>query len=439
MKKNLKILIITILILCFCCTPCFGSNEDYVQELETTTEDSNNSNTTNTTTEQYPTTIEGLQEKQNGISTQIQQKNEELTDVQKKISETLQQIETLSQDITKYEIEAEKLNAQTEELTKSVTELEEKLEKAEKKYKEQMNLIEQRLLVIHESGDVHYLDVLLNTKSISEFISTYFYITEIVKNDTEVLNDAERERNKIEREKTTLAEQQKQLKTIRDNKEKTTIILENTKIVKDSYKNKLTDEEKKIQEEIEKYETELQQIRAEIILRATGELGEEYQGGIMAWPVPGYTTLTSEFGMRFHPILYVYKLHTGIDIGAPEGANFIAASDGIVIAAEYSYSYGNMVIVDHGGGITTLYAHGSEILVQVGQAVKRGQPVLKVGSTGYSTGPHAHFEVRIDGDPVQPLNFLKSQTTNNTTSSNVNTNTNTNENTNTEENKIDNQ
>lgn len=85
--------------------------------------------------------------------------------------------------------------------------------------------------------------------------------------------------------------------------------------------------------------------------------------------------------MRLHPILNVYKLHTGIDIGAPIGANFIAASDGVVIKAEMNVAYGNMVIIDHGGGISTLYAHGNEILVNVGEQVKRGQPILKVGST----------------------------------------------------------
>ena len=113
--------------------------------------------------------------------------------------------------------------------------------------------------------------------------------------------------------------------------------------------------------------------------------------------------------MRVHPITKVYKLHTGIDIGAPEGANFIAATDGLVIKAGRSAAYGNMVIIDHGGGVTTLYAHGSEIVVEVGQLVSRGDVVMKVGSTGYSTGPHAHFEVRIDGKYVQPLNFLEKQ------------------------------
>ena len=126
----------------------------------------------------------------------------------------------------------------------------------------------------------------------------------------------------------------------------------------------------------------------------------------MAWPVPGYTRISSKYGMRTHPITGVYKLHTGVDISAPMGANFIAANDGIVTKAGYNSAYGNMVIIDHGGGVSTLYAHGSEILVQVGQTVKRGEAVLKVGSTGYSTGPHAHFEVRLNGVVTDPMPYI---------------------------------
>ncbi len=111
--------------------------------------------------------------------------------------------------------------------------------------------------------------------------------------------------------------------------------------------------------------------------------------------------------MRTHPITGVYKLHSGVDISAPMGANFVAANDGIVVKAEYNSAYGNMVIIDHGGGVSTLYAHGSEIPVQVGEYVKRGQTVvLKVGSTGYSTGPHAHFEVRLNGIVTDPMPYI---------------------------------
>ena len=138
-------------------------------------------------------------------------------------------------------------------------------------------------------------------------------------------------------------------------------------------------------------------------------ISPEYIGGVMAWPVPGYTTVTSPFAMRVHPITGVYKLHTGVDIRAPQGANFVAAADGVVTKAGYNSAYGNMVIIDHGGGISTLYAHGSEIMVELGQEIKKLDTVIKVGATGYATGPHAHFEVRINGSPVQPLDYITSQ------------------------------
>lgn len=124
------------------------------------------------------------------------------------------------------------------------------------------------------------------------------------------------------------------------------------------------------------------------------------------WPIPGYTTITSHYGMRVHPITKVYKLHTGTDISAPTGANFIAMADGTVEQAYYNTAYGNMVLINHGNSVQTLYAHGSEILVNKNDKVKQGTPVLKVGSTGYSTGPHAHFEVRINGEYTNPEEYF---------------------------------
>ena len=111
--------------------------------------------------------------------------------------------------------------------------------------------------------------------------------------------------------------------------------------------------------------------------------------------------------MRTHPVTGVYKLHSGTDVAAPIGANFVAMADGIVIKATFNNAYGNMVMIDHDDGIVTLYAHGSEILVKTNQVVKQGEPVLKVGSTGYSTGPHAHFEVRINGSYANPENYFE--------------------------------
>ena len=113
--------------------------------------------------------------------------------------------------------------------------------------------------------------------------------------------------------------------------------------------------------------------------------------------------------MRCRPITGAYKLHTGIDISAPLGTYFVAAANGVVSKATYNTAYGNMVIIDHGGGVQTLYAHGNSILVQVGDEVKAGTPVLEVGSTGYSTGPHAHFEIRINGQTVNPLDYYQNK------------------------------
>ena len=129
--------------------------------------------------------------------------------------------------------------------------------------------------------------------------------------------------------------------------------------------------------------------------------------GMFTWPIPGYTTVTSDFGYRTHPITGIYKLHTGTDIAAPEGTKFVAMADGVVITACRNTAYGNMVLINHGNGIVTLYAHGSKILVRTNDIVKQGEPVLEVGSTGYSTGPHAHFEVRINDEYVNPMQYFE--------------------------------
>jgi murein DD-endopeptidase MepM/ murein hydrolase activator NlpD len=124
----------------------------------------------------------------------------------------------------------------------------------------------------------------------------------------------------------------------------------------------------------------------------------------MIWPVNG--TVTSGYGYRIHPILGKRILHTGIDIAAASGTSIWAADGGTVIYATWVSGYGNTVAIDHGGGISTLYAHQSSMAVSYGQKVKKGQVVGYVGSTGYSTGPHLHFEVRVNGTPVDPMGYL---------------------------------
>ena len=125
----------------------------------------------------------------------------------------------------------------------------------------------------------------------------------------------------------------------------------------------------------------------------------------MTWPLPGYYSVTSYYGNRLHPVLKVYKMHTGVDIAGAgcNGKNVVAAADGKVIHSGWISGYGNTVMVDHGGGIVTLYAHSQKLLVKVGQQVKKGEKLMLVGMTGYATGPHLHFEVRVNGKYVNPL------------------------------------
>lgn len=132
----------------------------------------------------------------------------------------------------------------------------------------------------------------------------------------------------------------------------------------------------------------------------------EYAGGHLILPTPGYTRVSSPFGYRIHPLLHVRKMHTGIDIPVPTGTKILAANSGKIILSGFNSSYGNVVVIDHGGGITTLYAHNSKLLVKVGDEVKQGDVISLAGSTGSSTGPHLHFEVRVNGEYKDPMNWL---------------------------------
>ena len=259
---------------------------------------------------------------------------------------------------------------------------------------------------MYEAGETQYLDVFLQSRNISEFLSNYFLITEIASYDMDLLEEMEDKKRVIDTAMQKLQNSKEELDTALQTQLKTSKILENTKKLRENYVAKLSEEEKKIQAQIDDYTTQVNALNAEILQLALQGIDTQYIGGVLAWPVPGYTRISSNYGMRYHPILHVNKLHTGVDIAAPMGANFVAANDGIVTKAGYNGAYGNMVIIDHGGGISTLYAHGSEILVQVGQTVKRNDPILKVGSTGYSTGPHAHFEVRINGVVTNPIEYI---------------------------------
>lgn len=397
MKKRLAIIFIIIAVIIFSIAPPIKADNEVTNTISN--DIANNTALGNT--------VEDLQLQQDQMESQIDEKTERLEYIQSVLPDEMVQLQLINEQIAGYEQEIASLAMEAETLEASIAELKLELEEAEEKYEKQRETFEKRLIIMYEAGETTYLDVLLSSKSITDFVSTYYMMAEIASMDSELLQEAELEKIGIQTAKETLERQREQFKAAKDNKEKTAITLENTKIVRNNYMKQLTEEQLALQAEIDLYYQQINNIEAEIVMLTTANVGTDYAGGSMAWPVPGYSRITSPFGMRTHPITGVYKLHTGTDVSAPIGANFIAANSGIVIKASRDYAYGNMVIVDHGGGVSTLYAHGSEILVEVGQTVQKGDPVLKVGSTGYSTGPHAHFEIRINGEYVDPMNFVK--------------------------------
>lgn len=368
-----------------------------------------------------------LQTQQQDLQNQLNESNEQLEEVQSQLSENLQQIEKLDEKIQESESKITELDAQVSQLQAEISDIQAKLEVAEKNYEKQKDIMEKRLIAIYESGDTNYIDVLLKSNDLSEFLSNYYLISEITSLDKELLDEVETEKKEIELSKQKLEKNQASLATALQTQTQTATVLQNTKTLRENYISRLSDEEKAKQAQIDEITAAYEAVNNQILELAKQGLDTAYIGGVLAWPVPGYTKITSNYGMRVHPITGQYKLHTGVDISAPIGANFVAANDGIVTKAEYNTAYGNMVIIDHGGGISTLYAHGSEILVTVGQTVKRNEAILKVGSTGYSTGPHAHFEVRINGVVTNPIEYItngvipesQNQNTNNTDNQNT--------------------
>ena len=390
-------------------------------------ENTNNTNATNTTN---TSVSDELTEKQEYINEKLEQSNFVLQYVQSELSNALFEIQKLNDNIDEYQKQIDDLNSQISQTEDELQSANDKLTTLEQSYNENYELLSERIVTLYEAGDTSYLDVLLQSSNIVEFISNYFLITQLVEYDNELLDKIEYERKTMELTRNSLEEKNNSLKDLKTKKEQTALVLENTKTMQQVYSAQLTQEEKKIQEEIQKYVTEQRNLEAQIQLALLGSnrYSFQYTGGQFIWPIAkSGTYITSQFGNREHPIQGVEKLHSGIDIGnAGFGAPVVAAADGVVTYAGWLGGYGNCVMIKHSDSLITLYGHGQTILTTVGKQVSQGETIMEVGSTGNSTGPHLHFEVRLNGTSVNPLPYLQGNAEINT---NVPTNTISSENT----------
>ena len=352
------------------------------------------------------------------------QAQQRLEYVKDELSESVIRLQELNDTIIQAEQDIEVLNKELEELQVKVDEWEKKLKRLETEYEENEKMLEKRITVMYETGEVTYLEVLFNSANLVDFLSNYYTIQEIVKSDADLLGKIKEEKDSTEKYKKELDEQKASLKAKKARKEQLSIITQNNKTLREQMMVNLSQEEIDLQKKIEEYVKQEAQIEALIQIASNEyEYTGDYTGGIMAWPVAkSGTYITSGYGIREHPIQGIIKKHNGIDIGnAGFGAPVIAAADGIVTMASYYGGYGNCVMINHGNGISTLYGHGQAILTEVGKEVKKGDLIMEVGSTGQSTGPHLHFEVRVNGIAVDPMPYLTGEKTK--TDENDNTNT----------------
>jgi murein DD-endopeptidase MepM/ murein hydrolase activator NlpD len=413
MRRRILTFIIMIVVL-FCFSINVFSN---TEATNTETQNTENNEVSNKT----------LLEQSNEVRQKLEESSTRLEYVQSELSTSLQQIQELGDKITEYENQYNDLKNQVAEMEANIEVIDADINKVQAEYDRKENLLKKRMVALYKAGDATYLDVLLSSSSIVDFLSKYYMLEKIIDYDTDLMKELEVEKNSIENKKQEQEKKKADLKVAKAKAGQMQILMENNKMLQENYSAKLTTEEATLNEQILQYKQEQEEIERQIqaAINWSGDLAIQYKGGVMIWPVGvNGTYITSPFGNRLHPIQGVYKYHSGIDIGnAGYGAPVLAAADGVVTYAGVMSGYGNCVMINHGSGIVTLYGHGQTIYATLGQTVKQGDVIMAVGSTGNSTGPHLHFEVRKDGVATSPIPFLKGE--DNTTTDNENTNNNT--------------
>jgi murein DD-endopeptidase MepM/ murein hydrolase activator NlpD len=279
------------------------------------------------------------------------------------------------------------------------------LSNAKEEFADTRKDVGQRLVALDERGDQGYLELLASSASFDDLLQRSEFAELLMEQDREALVDLKEHRDKVAAYQQTVAQKTAELKSWQAQARR---LHDRTSAERTEVAGELSD----VRAQREQIEAELAALERESnaiarMLRAMlatpagrARYNRHYSGGMGGLPVRG--RITSGFGYRFHPILHRAKLHTGIDIAAPSGTPIVSTAGGEVVTAGWRGGYGNTVIIDHGRGRATLYGHMSSVSVRVGQVVSRGQLIGRVGSTGLSTGPHCHYELRVNGSPVNP-------------------------------------
>jgi murein DD-endopeptidase MepM/ murein hydrolase activator NlpD len=280
-----------------------------------------------------------------------------------------------------------------------------RLKELEQRLQHRQRLLARRVRVAYQQGNASTVRVLVGSRDVHDLISRSYVLGRIARADSRLILAIQQDREEVARTKAQLDQQAQQIAQLEAELAHQTVLLRQQTEAKREILQDIARDRQLKEQALDEWEEESRQIAAmlramEQTPRGQARLARPFRGGFIR-PVDG--PILSGFGMRFHPILKVNRMHNGVDIAAPYGTPIKAAADGEVIFAGYRRGYGNTVIIDHGGGVATLYAHCSALAVGEGATVKQGQVIGYVGATGLATGPHLHFEVRRNGEPVNPL------------------------------------
>jgi len=282
------------------------------------------------------------------------------------------------------------------------------LDQKQKELEERQSAFGKRARGIYESGQISYFELLFQSADLSDFISRMEYFTKLVDNDHQLLTNIKSQKEQIAQKTRELQNRRDQAAQLQVQAASVSANLDQTK----SQQRLALEQNQKAQQaafdEVDRLESEANAIGDKIRKMQAAQASRQggVSGSISIWPVPGFYEISDPFGWRTHPITHKRSLHTGMDIVAPTGTQIHAAGAGVVLVAGWNSAYGNMTIIDNGNGISTLYGHQSALGVTEGQSVQANQVIGYVGSTGMSTGPHLHFEVRVGGNPTDPMQYF---------------------------------
>lgn len=338
-------------------------------------------------------TIEDLKDSKGDIESKVTELNQQLMDISARITDLENQLTAKSEDIQ---------------------ETKDELAGAKEREAQQYTDMKVRIQFMYENGQTSYLEALLSSRNISEFLNSADYIAQIQSYDRQKLTEYQDTVESIVNLEAQLEQEYTDLEALKSTVESNKATVAAMMRQKESELADISGDIEDAQSDADYYAAEIQAQeeliaaikRAEAEKAAAGVEEHPYTGGAFRWPCPSSTRVTSDYGTRVSPMSGASSNHKGIDIGASSGADIIAAADGTVTAASYSSAAGNYVMIDHGGGLYTVYMHASSLLVSPGQTVSAGDVIAKVGSTGISTGSHLHFGVSLNGSYVSPWSYL---------------------------------